>query len=451
MISIDTLRADHLGLYGYGRDTSPHLDRLARDGVVVERHVAHSPWTLPSHMSMFSGVIPSEHGATEPVSAVSPARTLFPEILKDRGYRNIAFTTNILIGASYGFSAGFDIFVVKAEWNAKTVSDNALRWYLGDKRPTFLFLHIFDPHYPYDPPKAFRGRFGPGHPGVDKIQKEGFYDYFEWMNKHGAPERRAAVDLYDEEIASTDAVLGRVFERLRAAGRYENSWIIVTSDHGEEFGERGLWGHGITLYDEMLRVPLIIKTPHGVCGGSRFASAPIPQKALFKLITGAALPPAQNAAAMTCTDEGVPRIVADLADAGPIIAESDLVGPRRYAAMEQGRKLIEPINVSAAGVLEFESGYELYNFENDPKERDNLLTTGEGSMAERIAAKAGALHQASCRTRLNYAATRPGERIALDEETKAKLKSLGYISSSGEPDAGVALDENCMPIDNPNL
>ncbi len=447
-ISIDTLRADHVGCYGYERPTTPNLDKLAESSVLVKQHISHAPWTLPAHMSMFSGMIPSRHGVTEPLSSIDPAVTLFTEVLKDKGYRTGGFATNILLGPNYGYGDGFDNYQVNAYLNAEQVSNTALRWLTAEDEPSFLFLHMFDPHFPYAPKARFKGRFGPPNPEVDKMQDEVFYAFFKWMNEHGQEERDAVTALYDEEIAYTDWALGRFFQFLQNSGRYENSWIIVTSDHGEEFGEHGMWGHGITLYNEMLHVPLIVKAPGGLCGGSVLDGRIVPQDAIYSLITLAGRTPLETGADLTCDENGVLRLVNRLTVDGPVLAEVDMLGPLRYAAMTTGKKLIDPMKVHAIEV-EYEQGMELFDLKNDPGETNNLLDGLAGEpLAYHVRENASELHHLMCRTRMEYGGKAKSGKVNLNEATLQKLKSLGYLSGGGQTDSpNDLLDENCMPIE----
>ncbi|MCL4235750.1 MAG: sulfatase-like hydrolase/transferase [Deltaproteobacteria bacterium] len=448
LVSIDTLRADHLEMYGYGRATSPHLVEFAKDAVVVEHHLAHAPWTVPTHMSMFTGVIPSGHGVSSPVASVDPRRTLFPELLKDGGYRNGAFVTNILLGASYGYSAGFDLYVLNPNWNAAEVSTQALNWFLGSKTPTFLFLHMFDVHYPYTPPEEYWGRFAPKNPTVYEMQKENFYTFFTWIREQGEPEREATKAQYDEEIVYTDAQLGRFFEKLKGAGRYDNAWIIVTSDHGEEFAERGLWGHGITLYNEMLRVPLIVKAPGNACAGSRLTDGIVPQTAIYNLVTRAAAVTSPDSEELRCGPDGVPKILRDLVTTEPVISEADMLGPLRMSATSLDKKLIEPTKVHVKGILDFERPFEAYDLAADPAEQTNLIDgVAPADLAARLREFAPEHRKAMCRVRSQDSGQAKTGRLELDEATIQKLISLGYINPGGESgDKGLA-GEDCLPAD----
>lgn len=265
LISIDTLRADHLGIYGHGHPTSPFLDERAREGTVFEQAWSPAPWTLPAHASMLSARRPAEHGAIDQERAISPDVPLLAETLATAGYRTAAVVSAPFVGARYGFDRGFDAFVdlsdTKGEFDldsvadAEEVLDRGLRWIENEPpaRPAFLFLHLYDVHYPYDPPPPWNTRFGPAAP-KETLHYE---NYFYYLQHPLAKQRLERLhEQYDEEIAYVDDRL-RAFWQTWMASR-PNTIFVVVSDHGEELGERGSWGHAHTLTPEQLHVPWIV-------------------------------------------------------------------------------------------------------------------------------------------------------------------------------------------------
>ncbi|NOY25234.1 MAG: sulfatase [Oligoflexia bacterium] len=265
LVSIDTLRADHLSAYGYDRPTSPFLDELAAAGTRFEHARSASPWTLPAHTTMFTGQLPWTHRVVEDAYRVDPATPVLPSLLSAAGYRTGGFVSTLYVSSLFGFQRGFDHFddfgihTEKANLGGKVtidrVIDKALDWWSRQPagKPVFLFLHTYDVHYNYDPPEPFASRFD--RPPAKGDQKYKNYYYFK---KHKVSDAQLAhqVAQYDESIAWVDSQLRRLDQRLRAGGRTVR-WV-VTGDHGEEFGERGSWGHAHTLYAEQLHVPLII-------------------------------------------------------------------------------------------------------------------------------------------------------------------------------------------------
>jgi arylsulfatase A-like enzyme len=261
VISIDTLRSDRLGSYGYARDTSPRLDAFARRGAVYENAVAESGWTLPSHVSMLSGLYPSTHGVVDP--AVKPNRrtALLAELLRGAGYRTLGFTDGGYVGTEYGFDRGFESFDDSDGELQATLSQALQRiGVLAGGERYFLFVHTYDVHCPYAPSKGYAGRF----------QSEGA-QFIETRGRCGNPhfngmslaegQVRFLSDRYDDSIREADAALGGFFEQLEKSGALADTVVVITSDHGEEFEEHGQIGHERTLYREALAIPLIIVAP----------------------------------------------------------------------------------------------------------------------------------------------------------------------------------------------
>jgi len=288
-VMVDCLRRDALGTYGAPADRTPNLDALARDGVTFGQAVAQSNSTGPSTASQLSGLFPPGHGVLRPGDALPPGAETLAEVLLARGYYTGALVNSPLLGPALGFGQGMKSFrllpagsaasrgrsaahlsllqalqatrqALRPEqhadafyWDADRVTEAATEWldhYATDR--IFLFVHYMDPHppwfaRPYDgtaasPPPAEEGQ---------------------------GPDRAALAALYAGEVASVDAGVGRLIAHLKARGRYDSAVLVVTSDHGEELGDHGAWGHGTRLYDEQIHVPLILKLPSGREAGTR--------------------------------------------------------------------------------------------------------------------------------------------------------------------------------------
>lgn len=266
---VDTLRADHLGVYGWHRDTSPHLDRLAGDGVVFETAYAPSSWTRASVASLLTGLPPVEHGATSRRHRLPPRLKLVSEHLSGLGYRTHAVVTNPHVVEHWGFDQGFDRFVVLgtdderwADVDAGRVNRELQDLLPGPEAPpTFLYVHTIDPHAPNDPVEPYDRLFteeprpalrvGRLDPGVDPAELENL------------------VALYDAEIRYADDHFGELIEELRRRGVYDDTLIVFVSDHGEEHLDHGRGGHGQQLFEEVVRVPLVVKFPGGELAGRR--------------------------------------------------------------------------------------------------------------------------------------------------------------------------------------
>ena len=269
---VDALRPDHTGPYGYARKTTPQLDAFARDSAVFEQAIAPSSWTKPSVASVLTGLLPSQHGAMLRSDALAARHSTLAERLSAGGWSTGAVVANPVVHlAGGGFDQGFDYFAgllgrqkrAHAQIRAGAVVDAALTW-IDSRRglPSFLFAHTMDPHFPYAPPAPFDRLFA----GADGGRQAGE------SGEASERERREAIAGYDGEIAYGDQEFGRFLRELRRRGLYDRATIVYVSDHGEEFLEQGGWRHGSSLFDELVRVPLLVKFADGRGAGSRVAS-----------------------------------------------------------------------------------------------------------------------------------------------------------------------------------
>jgi arylsulfatase A-like enzyme len=267
LISIDTLRADHLGCYGYRRPTSPFLDSLARRATLFEEAYAQFPSTLVSHMSMLTGLHPREHGVFPPASVLSPQVELLPEVFQRNGFRTGGITEGGFVSGRYGFRRGFDVFVSRERSGQRQVEKTFRRGvrFLENLPPGkrfFLFLHTYAVHAPYDAPPRYVEPFWPGAPPPGAIPPTG--PKLTRQNLKGKALPRPVVDwleaLYDAGIRQTDEMLQRFFADLDRLGLADEVTVVITSDHGEEFLDHGLFNH-TQLYRETMHVPLLVVHP----------------------------------------------------------------------------------------------------------------------------------------------------------------------------------------------
>jgi arylsulfatase A-like enzyme len=277
LISVDTLRPDHLGCYGYPRDTSPHLDALAARGTLFERAVSPAPWTLPAHASIFTGAWPGVHALQEDGNRLGRQWLTFPQRLRDAGYATLAVVSHFYVSSEFGFDRGFDRYddglTEGGTRNpiAGEVVDRALEL-LADPPagPFFLFLHFFDPHWDYTPPPPWNERFtDPAYAGPVDGTLGSLFPFAQPDTPWSDADRRQTLALYDGEIAYLDAQIGRLLAALAQRGLLEDTLVVFTADHGEEFKERGSLGHARTLYGEQLRVPLLIAGHEAFPAGAR--------------------------------------------------------------------------------------------------------------------------------------------------------------------------------------
>ena len=260
LVSIDTLRRDHVGAYGYGPPTTPRLDALAREGVFCEDTVSTSSWTLPAHLSMLTSVDPGAHGGVDMSHGFNHRVPTLATLLRQAGFATQAVTSHLYVSAVYGLDEGFDHLDFHQDRKATDVADRAMDVLdrIGD-RPFFLFLHFYDPHWHYEPPENTRKIFDATYTGTITGRLQ---DFSHRDRKSVSPADLAhLIALYDGEIRYVDDELGRVFDHLRARGLDRGTLVFLTSDHGEEFLEHGSWEHQKTLYEEVIRVPLVVAGP----------------------------------------------------------------------------------------------------------------------------------------------------------------------------------------------
>lgn len=413
LVTLDTTRADHLSCYGHDRKTSPNLDRLAADALVFEIAIATSSWTLPSHASLFTGKLGSVHGAgydaSGPLSLASAlpgpewrhyrARPLaesertLAEILRDAGYTTGAVVAGPWLKRAFGLAQGFDFYdddqIDSTDGRrADRVTDAALRFLERSAgRPAFLFLNYYDPHGPYDAPEPFATMF----------LKEGA------RLSAGVPNGDELLARYDAEVAYMDHHFGRLLDRLRQRGLYDAALIVVTADHGELLGEHGRIGHGETLTEPELRIPLILKKPESTPG--RVATPAQLTDVLPTLLDALKI--------------GVPKVIQGsvLPNTGhPLVAEVDPLqelGPAgRWRALYDGNFKF---------LWNSKADHQLFDLARDPREKDNLFRR-EGERARHLALGLEGYLASLPRPPADAGAARK-----LDEETQRALRSLGYV------------------------
>jgi len=295
---VDTLRADVLGCYGNEPSPSPNIDAFAEEAVLFERGLAQSSWTRSSVASLFTGLLPTAHGANRREDSLPPEAFTMAEILQSGGYETAAFITNPNVDSTFGFSQGFDLFTnlgdrpgPRLPCLSDQVNQEVVQW-LSDReldRPFFLYIHTIDPHAPYAPPEPYRQQYTRHieRPKVTDQMKESFRTIRGQLSERFSPEmmsdkvgslvwihalarrslpptpllREWMEALYTAEVAFNDHSFGAFLQELRKRQLFGDSLIVFLSDHGEEFYEHGSWAHGNTLYSEVIDTPLIVKFP----------------------------------------------------------------------------------------------------------------------------------------------------------------------------------------------
>lgn len=270
LVVVDTLRQDHLATYGYARDTAPFLGALARQGVVFDG-LSPSSWTKPATASLLTGLHPLRHQAFARRDRLPDGVVTLAERLQRIGYRTVGASANGWVSPVFGFDRGFDTFLFRDNVRAVDLDRELVGQLAGLKPPFFLYLHLIDPHLPYDPPTAWDGGPLPERlRGRPLTLAEADATHF----RQRPPEVMArARDLYDGEIREADRGIETVVRWLDGRGLMKDTVLIATADHGEELGEHGRMSHGQTLYQEVVRVPLIVHAPGRFRGGRRFGRA----------------------------------------------------------------------------------------------------------------------------------------------------------------------------------
>ena len=424
VISVDSLRPDHLGAYGYDRETSPAFDRLAGGATLFERAWSTTTWTLPSHLSLLTGLTPDEHGVHGHGHRLSESAALVSELLRPAGYRCEAIVSGAFLHRRYGYDQGWE------RWDDELAFESEATHAYGEVTservhakavaaldrlapgPFLLFLHYFDVHYDYIAPPPYDRMFDPDYAGGE----DGRRFVARTLRRREMPARDLAhlVALYDGEIRWVDDWLGKLFDELAQRGLAERTLIAVTSDHGDEFLEHGRFGHSNNLLDVTLRVPLVVRFPGGAGAGRRLAT-PVGLVDLAPTLLAAAgvAPPA----AMRGVD--LARLAAGTARperGSPLFAG---LFRNRYAVVHDGWKALV---VRESGRI-VSGKTRLFDLARDPGERRNVAR-------ELRATRVRALHGELVRyleraSEVEAAIAAP--RVESDPEFNARLRALGYL------------------------
>ncbi len=398
LVVIDTLRADHLSCYGYGRETSPNIDRLAREGVLYEQAISAASWTFPAHASLFTGLYPRDHGATSNSKTLEASFDTLAELLEGAGYDTAGFSNNVWFLESGGLQQGFEAFlemwhrqVVQErgvtfddpayDMGAAETTDEIFAWLDGrsDEAPFFVFVNYFEPHLPYRPPQPFDEKFLPETTGPRDIKRlRSFYSPREYAYMLDIPwagledgDLEILTALYDGEIAYVDSIIGRVVDGLRSRRLLDDTVLVITSDHGEHLGEHHMLDHKLSLYEPLLRVPLILWNPQRIPAGTRIKTQ-VQAHDVFGTVLGfggvrhpaAALPLADADERVTFAELAYPRIFLDAID-------RELPGTgtraRRFA------RSLKAVRGPRYKLIEGSDGrVELYDLSVDPGETQDL-------------------------------------------------------------------------------
>jgi arylsulfatase A-like enzyme len=428
LLLMDTLRADHLGCYGYHRPTSPHIDKFAKDNLLFERALSNSPWTKPSMGSLFTSEYPAFHLAFNWSDDLGDVNLTLAEMLKNLDYFTVAFQTNPILSKDHNFNQGFMLYEDMPHKKAELVVSKFNHWlekYESD-RPFFAYIHFMDPHLPYNAPPEFLAPFesrplesqftGEEHPSViRKARGPGLSD----------EDKQHITNLYDAEIKYLDTHFEEIIKSLEKKGFMDNTVIILTSDHGEELWDHGGFEHGHTLYKEVLHVPLIMS-----CSKS---TPPQSINSIVHLMD--VFPTILHLAGKECTrylrgKNLIPIALEGESTSEAIFFEGLLYGTEKKGILRNGWKLIEDTGEIWPRALHLPQSekhslssvtsqkFELYNAETDFDDRNNVI-----DKFPQIAIELKKyLQQMKVMTAANSSDKKSEEQKKLED-----LKSLGYI------------------------
>lgn len=443
---IDTLRADHLGCYGYARPTSPRIDRFAAESILYRHGRAQSSWTKPAVASILTGLYPVAHGAQLRSQRIHESVETLSERLQALGYETALFTTNANVSGRFGFGQGWDEFRYlthrkgrkREHFDAVEMNQEVFAWLAARARratpaPFFLVVHTLEPHDPYRPREEFRARLAPGV-DVESACCGGSAKLAALTGEAAARRAVAAMALYDAEIAQNDAAFGDLLDELDRRGLAERSAVLLTADHGEEFFDHGGWKHGFTLYEEMLRIPLILRLPTG-SEGRRAGAVSLPADQIDIAPTFLALAGAAPAPELPGRD--LRELLADEA-AGEAAERASFAwlerpGAESVAMVAGGWKLVrfagdpgargsgEAARLPAFGPRETPARA-LYDLDHDPGERASRL-----DLAARRSLRELWLEGRLASGLARYGGHGPAEEAVIDPELEKSLRALGYF------------------------
>lgn len=466
LVSVDSLRPDHLGCYGSRRETSPVIDGLADEGVLFEVATSTSSWTLPAHASLFTGLPPFVHGVDRGSRNLGAARRTLAESLKAAGYRTLGVWSGPLLDPRFGFDQGFDAYRGHLEegggsfregteapsaWEASVASSRRdisgpstlervkeLLDTVGPD-PFFLFVHLWDVHYDFVRP-ASHDRFSSSYDGP--VDGRGLVELvLEREEPPQGEDLERLVALYDGEIAGVDHQIGRILDMLEGMGRADPTVIAVTSDHGEEFYERGAFGHKKTLFEESIRIPLVIRLPGAKPGGLRLEQ-PVSlldvAPTLLDLAGAEPLPGASGRSLLPVIREGAPppnAIGERPVSRGAVTISELTLGPEGRESLLALRTAQWKL-MARPGVGEIVG---LWDLSSDPDELFDLRGKDPGLEAEALRVLRFVLQELE-ESRRRHAPLHPAAD-PLAPEVRAQLESLGYLETSRVPG-----DEELPPI-----
>ena len=455
LIVLDTVRADRLSSFGYDRPTSPELDAFAERAIRFNNFYSTSVWTIPSHASLFTGLFPVRHQATQERRWLPSEFVTLAEVLQNTGYTTWAASGNPNVSERINLARGFERFIETwrresneeiedaAEVPSGHSNNVAFAQFLATSerdRPFFAFINYVDAHVPLAPPSPYLERFLRIPERLDRALRLGRLRSHEHFigAPYGAEDLELLSDLYDAEIAYLSHVVEELLEMLQEDGRYEDTLIVITSDHGEHFGEQELLGHMFGLYNTTVRIPLMIRLPHGARAGD-VDTRKGQLVDLFPTLLNAAgvAPSTMETHGSDLLAQDSPRREVILSEYYYPLQELQIFSPVEFeAARERLRPFLRRVRAIQRYGYRFIQGSdgrnELYNILRDPGETQNLLDEeGASSMSEKMQFELDVAFGGLLGGEPDPFATAPiprqGSAQDLDDDTRDALRSLGYV------------------------
>ncbi|MFC2164697.1 sulfatase [Acidobacteriota bacterium] len=435
LISLDTLRADHLGCYGYSRDTSPGIDKLAEDSAVFLNTFATSPWTLPSHVSLLTALNCINHQVYNSDEKMDPSIKTLADFLRSKGYFNSAITGGGYVSGIFGLNKGFDSYHVRGQLNDSDSAEKATQGVLdfierNKDRNFFFFLHSYQIHSPYFPPPPYDEMFLAEDAEWKKVNLgELRLNHQHRFKPLSDKQRQNIIDLYDGEIRYTDEkLISPIINKLKSLNLYDDTMIILTADHGEEFFEHKSWAHSHSVYDETIKVPMIVKSFNSEHAGRRIEKYARLVDAMPTILEALGIDHSDNymdgeslySLLLDNSESTEERIF--LSELAPYAGENHI--PRKIAINQGRNKLIINDKFSPEDLAYYTfpppeiQKMEIYDLTKDPREILNLIKK-EPSMARRLIDFMNARYKQNKKVKTNKA--------KIDEELNEQLRALGYI------------------------
>lgn len=437
LIGIETLRADHVGHLGYARNTTPALDTIAKEGVAFSKTMATANWTMPAVMSVLTSLYPEVHGTNNYDKKLPESVPMLAEVLKENGYKTVAFVSNPTLDGRHGFSRGFELYDDFSVWldfigmgkyvagnntvpnpdvhqtlTSEPLTRSALHWLERNyQEPFFMFVFYFDPHYDYIPPPPFDTLFDPDYDG--SIDGCGIVEEPRKSNRPPQRDLDHIIALYDGDIRYTDTYISKLLDVFTKFGILDQTLVVIFGDHGDEFYEHGKTAHAHTLYNELIHIPLVLRWPSGIPKG-RHIDALVSQVDIMPTIfdyLGIQHQLSIQGRSLKDLIEGRVNELHEYVFAGVSNGKCAIIGNRNKMLLNHG-----------IGEKEF------YDLSNDPREQNNIYQALDSSPL--VASFERQLKEWSSKNKeltAQFPRDSDSDQIQLDEYRLKQLRALGYV------------------------